>query len=100
MNQARIGFHPEAVKETEAAVDWYAKRSIRVARRFLFELELALRTVDASPDRWPVLDGNVRRILFRRFPYLLIYRAVGERIEILAVAHGYRRPGYWKTRVD
>jgi hypothetical protein len=28
----------------------------------------------------------------------LIYRVVDNRIQVVAVAHGRRRPGYWKSR--
>jgi toxin ParE1/3/4 len=45
--------------------------------------------------------GNLhgtRKYLLRRFPYAVIYRVTDEAIEVVAVAHGRRRPGYWKTR--
>jgi hypothetical protein len=29
----------------------------------------------------------------------VIYRVVMDRIQILAVAHGRRRPGYWRERL-
>jgi plasmid stabilization system protein ParE len=38
MTQLAVHFHPEAVKELESAVDWYANRSIRAATRFVEEL--------------------------------------------------------------
>jgi hypothetical protein len=42
---------------------------------------------------------NRRRFLLHRFPYLLIYREREDGvIQILAVAHTSRRPGYWKER--
>ncbi|MSV32471.1 MAG: type II toxin-antitoxin system RelE/ParE family toxin [Bryobacterales bacterium] len=100
MSGIPVRFHPDAVEEAEAAVDWYAKRSRRVANRFLLELEGALGAICEAPGRWPFFDGPARRILFRRFPYVLIYRACEDRIEVLAVAHGRRRPGYWKNRTD
>ena len=34
----------------------------------------------------------------RRFPYLIVYRTTSTAIQVVAVAHGRRRPGYWKTR--
>ena len=42
MREIPTGFHPEAADEAQAAVDWYAKRSIRAAQRFLEELEIAI----------------------------------------------------------
>jgi hypothetical protein len=34
-----------------------------------------------------------------RFPYAVVYRDQPERIEIVAVANGARRPGYWRDRL-
>ena len=35
----------------------------------------------------------------RRFPYLIVYRVTASAIQVVAVAHARRRPGYWKTRL-
>lgn len=96
----RVGFHPEAVEEAEAALIWYAKRSTRAAQRFLEELEFAIEVITEAPDRWPEFGHGTRRVILRRFPYLVIYRVLPDRVEILAVAHGRRRPGYWRGRAN
>ncbi|WP_417738002.1 type II toxin-antitoxin system RelE/ParE family toxin [Rosistilla oblonga] len=36
----------------------------------------------------------------KRFPYVIVYRVATDRIEILAVAHGRRKPGFWKERLE
>jgi hypothetical protein len=33
-----------------------------------------------------------------RFPYGVIYRLSGDTVEIVAVMHLSRKPGYWKHR--
>ena len=35
-----------------------------------------------------------------RYPYSLIYRIVAEGVQVIAVAHSRRRPGYWSGRVS
>jgi hypothetical protein len=35
-----------------------------------------------------------------RFPFAVVYRELPSVIQVLAVAHGHRRPGYWKTRIE
>jgi plasmid stabilization system protein ParE len=45
--------------------------------------------------RWKAL--NVRKRL-GRFPYVLFYRELSDNIEVTAVAHGAREPGYWLKR--
>jgi toxin ParE1/3/4 len=39
-----------------------------------------------------------RKYIVKKFPYLLIYKVKKGCIYILAVAHGARKPGYWKSR--
>jgi len=76
----------------------YAERSVRAARDFVVEVDKILALVAESPGRWPRFEEDSRRIPFRRFPFVLIYRETNERIEVLALAHGRRRPGYWRDR--
>lgn len=100
MDRIPVSFHPEAVEEIEAVIRWYANRSRRAAQRFVDELHAAVETIEAAPNRWPEFDGEARRVLLHRFPYLVIYRVTKQRIEVLAVAHGHRRPGYWRERME
>jgi toxin ParE1/3/4 len=98
MSGKPVEFHPEALAEAEAALAWYGERSVRAAEAFLSELEKAVEAVSETPRRWPPFELDARRYPLQRFPYLLIYREKAEWIEILAVAHGRRRPGYWRSR--
>jgi len=95
---ADIAFHRAAAAEYEEAFAWYFARSPQVATRFEHEVERALRLVVEAPARWPACDAVHRKILLRRFPYLLVYREHRGRAWIVAVAHGHRRPRYWESR--
>jgi plasmid stabilization system protein ParE len=91
--------HPQAIKEARAAYRWYARRSARVAARFLAELDRAMQEIAANPDLWsPYLHGT-RAFRLHRFPYLVIYRRTNETLQVVAVMHGRRRPGYWRRRL-
>ena len=94
-----IEYIEEALVEAEAAARWYAERSATAAVAFSDEMDAAESAIARLPDAWPVFDGNTRRYLLRRFPFSLIYRVESHRVLIVAVAHGHRRPGYWKSRV-
>ncbi len=98
MATPEVVFHPEASIEYGEASSWYSERDEGVARRFEREVDLGLARITEGPDRWPRYDSVHRWLLLRRFPYLLIYREHEGRIWIVAVAHGRRRPGYWKDR--
>lgn len=42
----------------------------------------------------------MRRYVFPRFPFSLVYRLRDHEVEVVAVAHGKRRPGYWQPRMQ
>jgi len=98
MTRKVVEFHPVAAAEAEAAVGWYRERSVRVAEAFLAEIERAAATIAESPERWPLFGAEARRYPLHRFPFWVIYRAKGEVIQVLAVAHARRKPGYWRPR--
>jgi len=94
----RIELHPEAVREAGAAWSWYHARNPAVGRAFLEEIDRAIQAIGEAPDRWPGHAAGGRKCLLRRFPFLIVFRASDTKIEILAVAHARRRPGYWRSR--
>lgn len=99
MARAAVRFHPAAAGEAEAAFDWYAERSLAAAHGFRDELRHAVEAVALAPERWPRHGTAARRYVFPRFPFSLVYRLRGGDIEVVAVAHGKRRPGYWRSRM-
>jgi toxin ParE1/3/4 len=96
-----VTFHDEAGADYDSAFDWYVDRSANAAVRFDEVVQQALLDIARAPQRWPRGSYGTRRFLLRGFPYLLIYQETSaETIQILAVAHTSRRPGYWKERLQ
>ena len=93
-----LEFHQAAAAELESAFDWYLARDERVASGFLDEVNRATEMITQAPERWPFSGGDVRKFVLHRFPFLILYRELPSMIQILAVAHGHRRPGYWRRR--
>jgi len=100
MGKLPLEFHPEARLEALDAYEWYFERSPQAAEAFQAELEKAGRAIQEAPERYEVYLHGTRRYLMKRYPYLVVFRPTADHIEILAVAHGRRRPGYWKKRLD
>ena len=98
MARPSVELHPEAIAEARAAYRWYAERNPSAAAAFIAALDQAVSQIPESPERWPLHLYGTRKFLLRRFPYAVIYRQTATAIQIVAVAHGRRRPGYWKTR--
>lgn len=93
-----VVFHPDVVEEAHAARQWYLVSSQSAADSFLAELDRGVEAISLAPERWPLFVHGTRRYLFHRFPFQLVYRVVSNRIEVVAIAHGRRRPGYWRSR--
>ena len=98
MASRTLKLHPDALLEAESSLAWYRSRSLRAAGFFLDELEQAIETILEAPQRWPKDQDGFRQYQLRRFPFVLFYRATAEAVEIIAVAHASRKPGYWKFR--
>ena len=98
MPRVQVEFHPDAVEETWAAHEWYRERSPKAASKFLAELEEAIGRIREGPAVWPAYIYGTRRFVLRRFPFSVVYRFVSETVQVVALAHGRRRPGYWRGR--
>jgi plasmid stabilization system protein ParE len=93
-----VSFHPAAQQDADEAVAWYAERSVRAAVRFLGELDRVVGLISDSPDRFQIFDADLRRAVFRRFPFYIVFWADDLKVVVLAVAHGKRRPRFWHKR--
>ncbi len=91
--------HPEAAAEHTKQVAHYEAIQAGLGRRYHAEFLGVLATVCASPGRARlVLAPDIRRSMFKVFHFDLIYREVDGVIQVLAVAHHRRQPGYWAAR--
>ncbi len=96
----RHQFHPEAAAEFEEAVRFYKERGHTLGARFTHEVKITIRKIVATPERWHVLEKDVRRCLVRVFPYVVLYTMEDDYVLIVALAHGKREPGYWRHRLS
>lgn len=50
------------------------------------------------PELYAPTFQSVRPAKLRRFPYVVYYRVLPDRIEVLAILHGSRDPRVWQGR--
>jgi toxin ParE1/3/4 len=93
-------FHPAAASEHLNSIAFYESRLAGLGADYIAEFEAAMVRVCAMPKSFP-LDSppDIRRIVMQRFPFNVLYREAGNTVQVLAVAHYRRRPGYWLGRV-
>jgi toxin ParE1/3/4 len=94
-----VRFHLEAEREYLSSLSWYHERSPSAALDFEDEFRKAISAISESPDRWPIYLSRCHRYILHQFPFSLVYRILDDEVFILAVAHGHRRPGYWRKRL-
>jgi len=92
-------FHPSAWIEFESADEWYLSRSVDASIAFLSDVFSAIEDIAESPQRWPSYLHDTRRFVLQRFPFSVVYLDEPDFVTIIAIAHGKRKPGYWKARV-
>ena len=97
MAEIRIG--EEAGAEYAESLRWYDDRSPKAAMGFEAAIADKLEQIAATPDRFPACDVlGFRFAMLDRYPFGIIYRTSGEVVDVVAFAHGRRRPGYWARR--
>ena len=95
----RVVHHSEAEAEFETAQLWYFSRSRRSAVRFTASVDRVVEQFRVQPDRFPAYDAEFREAGMTDYPYSVIYRTLpsGD-VQVVAVAHASREPGYWRDR--
>lgn len=92
-------FHSAAASEYAEAAKYYVAISPELAGRFFDDVEAAIRQIRENPEGFRRVSPRVRRALCEHFPYAVVFVEQSDRIWIVAVMHGMRRPGYWRDRL-
>jgi plasmid stabilization system protein ParE len=93
-----VEFRPAAAADLEEAADWYEAKQGGLGLEFLDAVRATLDKITENPKLYRVLYRDTRRALIRRFPYGIYFRAMPNRVLIVACMHGRRRPSRWRSR--
>lgn len=99
MTLVKITIHEDAIAEARAARRWYANRDPDVGASFMAALDSGIDLITKAPHIWPIFEAGTRRYLIKNFPYSLIYRNEAPGVQVVAVMHSRRKPGYWRGRL-
>lgn len=93
-------FHPAAEAEHFQIISFYESRRAGLGGAYLREFEQVMTRVAQAPQRFRIeRDPNIRRVSLVRFPFIVIFRDVDNGVQLLAISHKRRRPGYWFDRL-
>ena len=93
-------FHPEAQTEFEAEIRFYETQRPGFGLRFNTAVMTAVTRACQFPDSGAPERDAVRKHLTHKFPFLVYYELLDDRIVVWAVMHAARKPGYWRHRRD
>ncbi len=63
-----VVLHAGALVDFDESVDWYAKRSVAAARRFVGAVDSAIERITDSADEMAFLDAEHQECPVKRFP--------------------------------
>ena len=96
----RLIYHPDAEAELIMAAQFYEQRVPTLGAQFLDATDRAIGIILEAPERWNIIETEMRRYLMPRFPYAIYYRVLPDHLRILAFKHHSRHPDYWRYRLS
>ena len=95
----RVRFLSPAEREYLTDLEYYTSQAVDLGRAFLDDLDHAVALLIEHPHIGAPFDGDVRRLLLRRFQHSLIYVVDTDEVVILAVQHQSRQPDSWRKNL-
>lgn len=95
----KIIFDDLASEEYKDAIDYYEFEAKGLGQRFKEEIKRALRTIKKFPKIGRIEEGDIRRYILHKFPYMIMYSIEKDYIYIIAISHTHREPTYWIERL-
>ena len=83
-------FRRIAELEFDEAVGWYEGEREGLGQEFRAAIEEHLQRIADNPEMFPEVRREVRRVVVRRFPFVIHFRIEQKRIVILSVFHTSR----------
>jgi plasmid stabilization system protein ParE len=97
-----IRYREGAMRDIAEAARWYRRRRPAYEVRFFERLRETVRRIEEAPGScaFAMEAEGVRKARVLRSPYSVAYVIINEHeIEIVAVVHGAKKPGWWTRRL-
>jgi len=89
----RVRLHRKVRGDVSGIMDHYeALAGPQLADEFYKELYGAIKKAADQPERFRIIERDLRRVNLKRFPYHFLYRIVGDTVRVLVVRHHRRHP--------
>ena len=88
----------QALEELKAAVEYYEDQQRGLGLKLTEEIEQHVKWISKNTEIPRLRPGGYRRVNLKIFPFYIAYIIKKDVVWIAAIAHGYRKPGYWIQR--
>ncbi len=92
-------FVPEVEADLKDAYNWYEERRDGLGDEFLGCVDACIQAIRRNPEMHPVIYGDYRRALVRRFPFSVFYEYLGGTLTVYSVFHNSLDPARWQRRL-
>ncbi len=94
-----IIIHSKARAELEESIAYYEQQKTGLGLALQSAIEKAIGRIQQNLQLGASYKTTeFRHYVVKRFPYVVFYVALEEVVWIVAIAHGKRRPDYWRRR--
>lgn len=94
----RIILSPDAEADIASAIAWYRCIELSLGSRFKTDTRVTLRRIARFPYQFPLIEGTLRRVRLKRFPYAILFSLEKEGVYVKAVVHERRADSVWMDR--
>ena len=85
-----------AAVELADSKSFYNKRQKGLGDTFENVVLAKLESILNNPFTYPTVKNKIRKVVFKRFPFVVLYEIENDVIIILHVFHTSRNPKYWR----
>jgi plasmid stabilization system protein ParE len=93
-----VEYHPAIESELLRVRRYYESKVPGLGVEFITEFEQHVLQIVATPERWRIIERDIRRVLMKRFPYVIYYRALPDRVRVTVIKHQRRHPSLGSFR--
>ena len=96
---AKLVLAAEVEQDLSEAYDWYESHRYGLGEEFLSCVDAGIQSILRSPELHANVFQDYRRILVRRFPYVIFYEYLDSTVTVYCIFHASRNPDKWRKRL-
>ncbi len=63
------------------------------------EAEIDFEHIKQKPNSFPIVHKDLRKYIVKKFPFVIYYRIIDLKIQVIAIFHTSRNPEIWNERM-